>query len=90
MHAPNRSTRLMRNERYSIIISSQTDARKKASAFSFTRSKLIVLFCIVVLLLLACVVFAVKSAGDAVSYSNELKALEQSLEIKECDELPAE
>lgn len=80
----------MKDERYSIIVSSQTDARKKASAFSITRRGLIVILSAVVLVLLTCVGFAVKSAVDAVSYSNELKALEQSLEGAESVALPVE
>lgn len=69
----------MKDERYSIIISSETDARKKASAFSATRNSLIVIACVAVLILLACVGFAVKSVADAVAYSNELKTLEQEI-----------
>lgn len=69
----------MKDERYSIIISSDTDARKKASALSTTRNRLIGLACIAVLILLGCIGFAVKSVADAVAYSNELKTLEQEI-----------
>lgn len=78
MHDPNRN-QYMKDERYSIIISSQTDARKKASAFSATRSSLIVLASVAVLILLACIGFAVKSVADAAAYSNELNTLEQEI-----------
>lgn len=70
----------MKEERYSIVISSETDARKRASVFSVTRRGLIVLVCAAVLIVLACIGFAVKSVADAVSYSNELKTLEQAIE----------
>lgn len=81
---------MMKDDRYSIIVSSETDARKKAASFSITRRRLIVLLSVIVFVLLACIGFAVKSVADTASYSKELKALEQSLEKADSDVLPAE
>jgi len=85
MDAPSKGI-TMENERYNIIISSETDARKKASRLSVSRRLIAALVCTAFLIVFAIVAFAALSAADAVSGANELKALEQKSTI----EMPSE
>lgn len=69
-------------EKYSIIITSETDARKKPRSFSLTRRALIFAVSAIFLLIFACSVGTVFSIVQANKYSERAEALKRQVDDK--------
>lgn len=64
-----------KNERYSIIITCDTDARKKPASFSFMRKTVLICASVFVLTVTVCAAIAIVSSSSASFYSDNNKAL---------------
>ena len=65
----------MSRHQYSIVVSSETDARKKASIFSVSKTRVVVLVFILAIIVAAAAVFAVFSAAHIKAQTGELNEL---------------
>lgn len=77
VRTPGIRTNKMRKEHISIIISSETNASKKTSVMNLSRRSFTFLIGALVLIVIACVGFAISSAVNAAAYADDLKALQQ-------------
>ncbi len=71
--------RRKRKERYSIIITSQTDARKKSLVFSITRRVLIISLCTVIVTVIISAGVALFSSYKASGYEKQIAQLEEQI-----------
>jgi cell wall-associated NlpC family hydrolase len=70
-----------RREKYSIIIASQTDARKKSTTLSLTRRTVILLLSIIVFIVLAGVGVAIYALCQTPVYSKQIDDLKKQVEV---------